>query len=41
MKIRLTRKAFGVKRFKVLLNNEQALIVNIFGAGLAVQKKGR
>ncbi len=38
MKIKISRHAFGVKKFSVLFNEETFILVNCFGLGIWVFK---
>lgn len=40
MKIRIHWYAFKKREFAVILNDDRGLIVNLFGIGLIVKKKG-
>lgn len=38
MKIKISRHAFGVKKFSVLFNEETFILINCFGLGIWVFK---
>lgn len=40
MKLLIRRKAFGVKKFKVIVNNESVTLMNFFGMAVWIDKKG-